>query len=295
MKNEKGITLASLVITIIVLLIISSIAVYSGVGTIRYAKYNKAKSEMELMQANVNSWYEEYNNVEVKDEEIIEGKTKEEIKAIKQQVIIEKYGVSINDSSCDQTTLNKTAQATGITKSDYRFLSEAYLKDKLGMDSSFEFLVNIPETTVILFNGLTYNGKTYYTTDDFEILNVPNTPISSVTFKLAQGEDKEIIIYNLKFRDISENNVDISKFRVQYRKSTEEDSNTAWSDVTDKITKTTYNEEQENGTTIAYDGYKFLTTDLGSYEVRIYTTDKRIESNGIEIHLQRRQNHISRG
>ena len=63
MKNEKGITLASLVITIIVLMILASIVTYSGVGTIRYTNYNKAKAEIEMMQANVNTWYAEYKKI----------------------------------------------------------------------------------------------------------------------------------------------------------------------------------------------------------------------------------------
>ena len=54
MKNNKGITLVALVITIIVLIIISSIAIYSGTDTVRYTKFNKAKVEMEFMQATVN-------------------------------------------------------------------------------------------------------------------------------------------------------------------------------------------------------------------------------------------------
>ena len=63
MKKEKGITLTSLVITIIILLIIASISVFSGTQTIKYAKWNKAKSEMETVQAQVNTWNEEYKSL----------------------------------------------------------------------------------------------------------------------------------------------------------------------------------------------------------------------------------------
>ena len=40
MKDKKGVTLIALVITIIVILILASIAIYSGASTIRYAKYS---------------------------------------------------------------------------------------------------------------------------------------------------------------------------------------------------------------------------------------------------------------
>ena len=58
MKNNKGITLVSLVITIIVLLILASVFIYSGVNTVRYTKFNKVKSEISIIQTNVNSWYQ---------------------------------------------------------------------------------------------------------------------------------------------------------------------------------------------------------------------------------------------
>ena len=60
MKEKKGVTLIALVITIIIIMILASIAIYSGASTIRYAKYNKAKSEIQVMQSYVNEWYKEY-------------------------------------------------------------------------------------------------------------------------------------------------------------------------------------------------------------------------------------------
>ena len=50
MKSEKGITLIALVFTIIILFIIASIGTYSGVNTIRFANFNKAKSEFEILK-----------------------------------------------------------------------------------------------------------------------------------------------------------------------------------------------------------------------------------------------------
>ena len=49
-RNDKGITLAALVITIIVLLILASIAVYTGTDSIKDAKENILISEVEMVQ-----------------------------------------------------------------------------------------------------------------------------------------------------------------------------------------------------------------------------------------------------
>jgi len=266
MKKEKGITLVGLVMSIIILIIISSIAVYSGTGTVRYAKFNKAKSEMEIMQTNVNSWYQEYQKIEVSDsEEIPEGKTKEDVKIERQVAFINNYGVATSDSSCDPTALDKTVSATGITASDYRFLSGDYVKNNFGLDESFDFLVSIPERTVILFNGLKYNGEMYYTVEDFGVYNVSYNSPNSITFNLEQGDNTDIIISDLKIIDTENLETDISKFIVQYKKNSDSNYSNVISDVTKFV------DENDDKTK-----FKFSVSEIGDYTIRISTTDKKI-------------------
>ena len=132
MRDEKGITLGYLIMTIIVIMILSSIAIYSGSGTINYVKFNKAKNEMQLVQANVNAWHQEYSKLDSE---------------AKKTAYIDKYGVSTDHKTCNQTALEKTLNDNEIIDiTNYRFLSEKYLKDNLGMDESFEFLINIPDS-----------------------------------------------------------------------------------------------------------------------------------------------------
>lgn len=274
MKNEKGVTLVSLVITIIVLLVLATVSIYAGTGTIRYANYNKAKAEMQTISTQVNSWNEEYLKVDVKDEEIEEGQTREQVKATKQQAIIEKYGVLTTDSSCDQTILNTTIQATGITATDYRFLSEEYLKQNLGLDASFEYLINIISKDVILLGGISYNGQTYYTLNDFEITNVESNLPSSISFNVVQGENTDVIISDVKLKTSSEDvGTDFSKFLVQYKKTTDEN----WNDVTASVIKFTDNNQTK---------FKFPIpeekTKTENYDIKISTVDKLV-SNTVQV------------
>ena len=70
MKKSNGVTLISLVITIIVLIILASISVYSGKNTIKSSKFTKFKTELEIMQSQVNMLNEKYKK---KIEELPEG------------------------------------------------------------------------------------------------------------------------------------------------------------------------------------------------------------------------------
>lgn len=259
MRDEKGITLGYLIMTIIVIMILSSIAIYSGAGTINYVKFNKAKNEMQLVQANVNAWHQEYSKLDSE---------------AKKTAYIDKYGVSTDHKTCDQTALDKTLNDNEIINTtNYRFLSEKYLKENLGMDESFEFLINIPENKVILFNGIEYQGETYYTPEDFGILNVKNTIyIESASFNVALENDTDIVISDLQFFEADKEKtnarfkVSISKFDVYFKKTSDDDS--AWTKVTSKLIESKDNNETK---------YRFPAPvdETAEYIVRVSTTDNK--------------------
>ena len=58
--NSKGVTLIALVITVIVLLILASIATYSGMDIIESSKLSTFTAEMKIMQTQVNSLYDKW-------------------------------------------------------------------------------------------------------------------------------------------------------------------------------------------------------------------------------------------
>lgn len=248
MKNNKGITLVALTIMIIVLLILSSVAIYNGSGTIKYIKFNKIKSQVEIMQTEVNSWYQQYNsgNTSVLD-----------------------YGIDI--SACDQEKLQKTLTDVNISSTDkdnYRYFSADYLVNTLSIDGIDEaFLVDIKNRNIILFEGITYDGETYYTPEDFGISNVENIPISEVDFKLTDESENanQILIYELNFYDTTGEKISISKFKVEYKK---QDSDN-WQDITKNIQKTEYNGDN---------AYCFNISESGSYDVKVSSFDKQVSN-----------------
>lgn len=72
-KNKNGVTIISLVITIIVLLIISSITIYKGTNSIKEAKLESLKTNMLLIKAKAKEYVEQASfkngtSNEIKDE-----------------------------------------------------------------------------------------------------------------------------------------------------------------------------------------------------------------------------------
>ena len=268
MKNEKGITLISLVIAIIVILILASISIYSATSTLRYAKYNKAKSEIEIIQAQVNKWNQELNDTNITQARFEEiknyGEKIENVDSDTSKAIIQTFGDSgINDENL---------------RENYRFFSEQYLKDTLGLDASFDYLISVIDRDTILVGGAYYNGKGYFTLNDFGILNIENNIPSSISFDLEQGENNEIVISNvelhLKNSMQNDNSGDISKFIVEYTKSGENN----WTDITKDVVKFEDGEEGNKTTK-----YKFSVKEFGEYEVRVRSTDKKL--GGIEKNI----------
>ena len=62
-KNNKGITLVALVITIVVILILASVATYSGIDAIKSSEFTRFSAELKIMQTQVNSIYQEKDEV----------------------------------------------------------------------------------------------------------------------------------------------------------------------------------------------------------------------------------------
>ena len=264
MKEKKGVTLIALVITIIIIMILASIAIYSGASTIRYANYNKAKSEIQVIQSYVNQWYKEYQEAEDKNS------------------FLGEYGelieTAIENDKCTQAEIDSTFSGGGITddnkKSNYRFFSESFLKEEIGLDASFDYLISIKDRNTILFNGIVYNKEIYYTLDDFGLQNIKEISPYSIEFELEQGENTDIVISNVKLGYGDDLKSDISKFIVEYRKNNE----TNWIDATKNVVK--FEDEGETK-------FKFSVSDYAQYIVKIFTIDKKKEgSNDISLEVR---------
>ena len=87
LKENKGITLITLIITIIVLLILASVSLYVGSGSIKTAKSNSKVAELEMVQHAVLEKHSQY--VLTKNDDLIVGEkitSEEELHAIEDKI-----------------------------------------------------------------------------------------------------------------------------------------------------------------------------------------------------------------
>lgn len=196
MQKCKGITLVSLVITITVLLILVSVATYSGLNVISSSKLTAFTAELKIMQTQVNAIYEE-------DKE--------------QQIGI---GLTEDSSVAAQATKVFTANESGITSSEgYRYWSKDEVK-KLGIEGvEQDFFINIQTRSVVSYEGLKYQGKTYYTLEQLPdgLYNVKYepTPEEKPTFQISfecMGANQ----WRVNISDIQYNGY-IDKWQVAYQ------------------------------------------------------------------------------
>lgn len=246
-KENSGVTLIALIITVIVIIILSSIAIRSGRPTLKYTDFVKVKSQMEIMQTNVNKWSQEYAS------------GKEEVLNYGEEIVVTDY--------------SKIFNKLGISNAEaasYRLFTEKSLEELNinGMDKSF--LVSIQNKDVLLAKPINYQETEYCSLESFGFTKIQSIPIDFATFELASGinttgkKEYDIFVKNLKFYDSTNNEVDISKFIVEYSNDGQ-NWNTA-------IEKSNLNFEEK-----ASEEHFLPVNTSGTYEVKIK------DSNGTQL------------
>lgn len=197
MKKENGITLMTLVITIIVLLIISTIGLTVGNNSYQLATFTAFTTEMKMMQSEVNELYQRYKNGEV---DILE------------------IGVDLSNSSIE----NQAFSGAEITdKTGYRYYNYKTLQN-LGIEEiKQEFYVNIEERMIISCEGHEYEGKRYYTIDqlpdkfynvEFQDTNRGNIVVDNVILESSSDSSWKVTIEGIKYPGY------VEKGKIEYQK-----------------------------------------------------------------------------
>ncbi|MBR3002404.1 MAG: prepilin-type N-terminal cleavage/methylation domain-containing protein [Clostridia bacterium] len=129
MKNNKGITLISLIITIVVLLILTGIAINYGTETIKNAKLETLKTNMMLIKAKTMEYVEEANFKAGTSGQLKDGDN------IKTEVANELKGELIPQSSNTYSFINYSESEGQYLYNVNGILSDIGLKD-VEIDSS---------------------------------------------------------------------------------------------------------------------------------------------------------------
>lgn len=143
MKNNKGITLIALAVTIIVLIIIASVGTYSGIEALRDAKEEAQISELNMLKQPVVENYTKY--LMTKNDMYIRG-TK--VNYLDVQTIISEINNNANETVSLKVNDYDISGSTDITEYYYR-LSESDLKEMGVTQAQDSYIINYKTGEVI--------------------------------------------------------------------------------------------------------------------------------------------------
>lgn len=140
-KNQKGVTIISLIITIIVMLILASVTIYVGTGSIDNSRMLSFLSYMQTIQTKVD-FISEYNDYS-------------------------KYGEALsssNESKLQAILDSETESFLTTTSSEYlRYFDSSHIASDLEIENiDDEIIVDFNTREVISLNGIEHENKTYY-------------------------------------------------------------------------------------------------------------------------------------
>ena len=246
-KNNKGITLVALVITIIVLLMLASIVVYNGTGTVKYSKYMSLKTEMQLLQSKIDEFYSTR-----KDEFSSKG-----IEMTEEQK-------EIFNASEVYNVLESKEEDIETLKNEFKYYTKDVLLNDLEIEGiTNDYYINIEKRIIILTEPIEYNGVNYYMLEQMEDggYNVSyNKSLGNVTFNvnssIIDGEKGLIQISDIKCETY------VEKWQIRYR----EKGTDTWNIINEFIG----------------DKYDIYVSKITDYEIEVFH-DKDIKSDIITV------------
>lgn len=205
-RNQKGVTLVTLVTAVIVALILAGIATTAGKSTLEYAKFNKLKNELTTLQTKVN----ELNQ---------EGKTN-----IGQKIGNAQKEILNTDIVSNIIYKNRTDEEKSSIENGFRFLSSTEIEKQLGLeDFNRNYLINVEYRYVVATEGLEYEGTTYYMIDQIEdgMYNVEyhNKNSDTGSFDVStkvEGDICKIVVSNIQHEGY------VSNWQVKYKLDSDE-------------------------------------------------------------------------
>lgn len=214
MQKEKGITLISLVIIIVIIAILTSTAIYSGTQSLQEAKKTRFITELRMIQEKIklDEYNVEYGNTIGTDYTAVSNDKREKILASE--------GIAI-------TNLN-----------DYRYLTKGELEQNLQLSGiTRNVLINFETKDVISEQGIKIDGKWCYTlrqagvedyTTSYDQTQMKNTISFEISKKHAPDSQKQRDKWNVTLTSITLTDYP-QKYEAYYREyDATQSSNANW-------------------------------------------------------------------
>ena len=199
--EEKGVTLLVLVTTIIILLILTSIGVTSGISTLNSAKFSQFKEELKILQTKVN----ELNQ----NDEINLG---EELTETQKNIL--------NITDISKIIYNdKTEEEKKEIQNGFRYFNNESLKNELDLEGiKRDYLINFKYRYIVCYKGVEYNGTTYYMSEQIEntYYNVQYKDKNEKNGRFEVNTTKEDGRYKIQISNIQHNGY-VDNWQVKYK------------------------------------------------------------------------------
>ena len=199
MKKENGITLISLVITIILILILASVSIYTGVNIYEQMRVKNFVAKMKAVQTAVDKVCDKYTVQEINS----------------------KIGVLASTSGDDINILNNVIaegqagtlkcwykEAGDENSNNYIYLTKERINSDLGLrDFDTAIFFNPGTRNIIAVKGVKHENKIYYRQYDLpngQELKVPNTDTNFTLDVSVKTFDNKAVIYVSTDKNITE-------------------------------------------------------------------------------------------
>lgn len=186
--NNNGITLISLILTILIIIILSATAVYTGSTTIQNSKLTAFAGELQIIQRKLNEIYqdESYQNV----------------------------GETLQPGTDKYNTAKNLFNGLGIAESElnnYKYFNSDTLESELDITGvKQEVLISVEKRDVISLNGLKYDGKMFHTLEQLR-------DVGNGTFNIEyENPNRSGPDFNVSYQKINNNRWTITISDITY-------------------------------------------------------------------------------
>ena len=197
MKSENGITLVSVVITIILIMILAVIGTYNGLEVYENMRVENFVSKMKVVQEAVNKLCEQYSVQEINEMGTDIGNAPADDKEVLETLISD-----IQSLTAAGTHVNSWYPSAGDTiENNYRYFDEEAISSILGIkDFDTSIFFNPRSKNIVAVKGVKYDDKMYYRQYDLadgQTLPAPNTDTDfSLSLSVKTFDNKAIILVN---------------------------------------------------------------------------------------------------
>lgn len=191
LKNSKGVTLVTLIVTIIVLLIVSNVTIYSVKNNLGIEKLKNMQNDIENLSDKISAYYNQYGTLPIIDEEYTNTNEIKDAGLINKNVDKGKFYI-IDLSALENLTLTYGKDFKNIKNtSDKNTLKDIYI-------------INETSHNIFYVKGIKSDGEMYYTNYtadqvDQEAVNIKyidNIKIPDGYTYIGKTENNEIKIEN---------------------------------------------------------------------------------------------------